>query len=181
VTPINTSQVVNYIGKKVLRTKVGSPYVVEAMKRNNAAFGFEANGGGISAEIMMSRDGGSMIIKMFNLIKRNKKSLGQLVSELPKFYIYRAKVDCPRERNKEILERVKKVFQGTRTEEVDGLKIWIDQATWILFRPSQNAPEFRVFAESKNETQTRKLAEDGIKLVKEILGTKKDDAISAKS
>ena len=48
ITPINTSQVVDYVGKPVIRTKVGSPYVVEAMEHNGATFGFDANGGGIS-------------------------------------------------------------------------------------------------------------------------------------
>ena len=53
VTPINTSQVVEHIGKKVIRTKVGSPYVVKAMKDKNIPFGFEGNGGGVSSEIMI--------------------------------------------------------------------------------------------------------------------------------
>lgn len=172
VTPINTSQVVERIGKKVIRTKVGSPYVVEAMKKHNASFGFEANGGGISSEIMMSRDGGSITIKILNLMKKTGKSLGQLVSELPKFYIYRTKVDCPWEKDEKVLERVKKEYKGIKTEEIDGLKIWVDNSTWILFRASQNAPEFRVFAESKTEKQARKLGEDGIKLVYETISAK---------
>lgn len=172
VTPINTSQVVERIGKKVIRTKVGSPYVVEAMKKHNASFGFEANGGGVSSEIMMSRDGGSITIKILNLMKKTGKSLGQLVSELPKFYIYRTKVDCPWEKDEKVLERVKKEYKGIKTEEIDGLKIWLDNSTWILFRASQNAPEFRVFAESKTEKQARKLGEDGIKLVYETISAK---------
>ncbi|PJE67597.1 hypothetical protein COU95_01510 [Candidatus Shapirobacteria bacterium CG10_big_fil_rev_8_21_14_0_10_40_9] len=169
VTPINTSQVVEYVGKKVLRTKVGSPYVVEAMKKHDVSFGFEANGGGISSEIMMSRDGGSMTIKILNLMKKTGKSLGQLVSELPKFYIYRTKIDCPWEKDEKVLEKVKKVYKGIKTEEIDGLKIWLNNSTWILFRASQNAPEFRVFAEAKDEKEARKLGEDGIELVKEII------------
>ncbi len=171
VTPINTSQVVEYIGKKVLRTKVGSPYVVEAMKKNKAPFGFEANGGGISSEIMMSRDGGSMTIKILNLMKKTGKSLGQLVSELPKFYIYRTKIDCPWEEDEKVLEKAKRVYKGIKTEEIDGLKIWLDNSTWILFRASQNAPEFRVFAEAKDEKEARKLVEDGIELVKEVIAS----------
>ena len=56
VTPINTSQVIETIGKKVVRTKVGSPYVVAKMEELNAGFGFQANGGGIFKD-MRSRDG----------------------------------------------------------------------------------------------------------------------------
>lgn len=167
VTPINTSQVVEHISKPVIRTKVGSPYVVEVMKKHRATFGFEANGGGISAEIMMSRDGGSMTIKILNLLKKQKCKLSDLVDKLPKFYLHRLKVDCPRALNKVIIKKAKTKFKGVKLEEIDGLKIWLDSTTWILFRPSSNAPEFRVFVEAKNKKKAQSLAEKGIKFVKD--------------
>src|SRR5258708_3624151 len=43
VTTIAASQVVDTIGKKIIRTKVGSPYVVGEMKKTAANFGFEPN------------------------------------------------------------------------------------------------------------------------------------------
>ena len=169
ITPINTSQVVNFLGKPVIRTKVGSPYVVEAMKKHGATFGFEANGGGISAEIMMSRDAGSTTIKILNLLKQNKKTLGELINTLPQFFLYRTKVTCPREFNSLILNQAEKKFKGIEVEKLDGLKIWLDSSTWILFRPSANAPEFRVFAEAKMKENAEKLAEEGIKFVKSLI------------
>jgi len=169
VTPINTSQVVEYLSKPVIRTKVGSPYVVAKMKETQADFGFEANGGGFSREVMLSRDGGSTAIKILNLLRQTGKSLSQLVGELPRFYLYRTKVDCPWERDAEVLVAAKARFKGIKTEELDGLKIWTDNTSWILFRSSQNAPEFRVFAEAKTQEEATKLGEDGIKLVREIL------------
>jgi len=169
VTPINTSQVVEHLGKPVIRTRVGSPYVVEAMMKNEATFGFEANGGGISAEIMMSRDGGSTTIKVLNILKKQGGSLSSLINTLPRFYLNRVKVDCPRELNQVIMKDAKKEFKGKKVEEIDGLKIWLNNNNWILFRPSSNALEFRVFAESKDEETARKLGEEGLKLVKEVI------------
>ncbi len=66
---------------------------VEAMKKYKAEFGFESNGGGISGEIFYGRDGGSTLIKMLNLLKKEKRTLSQLVSSLPQFYIFKEKVD----------------------------------------------------------------------------------------
>lgn len=169
VTPINTSQVVDQIGKKVYRTRVGSPYVVEKMKEVGATFGFEANGGTISSEIMMSRDGGSTTIKILNLMKQTGKSLKQLVEELPRFYLYRTKVDCPWELDQKVLKAAKEKFKGIKIEELDGLKIWLDETTWILFRSSANVPEFRVFAEAETQKQAIKLGQDGIQLVQETI------------
>jgi len=172
ITPINTSQVVEHLDKPVVRTKVGSPYVVEAMKKHKASFGFEANGGGISAEIMMSRDGGSTAIKILNLLKNHKSKLSSLVGTLPRFYLHRVKVDCPRDLNMTIIKEAKKKFKGVKVKEIDGLKIWLDKTSWILFRPSSNAPEFRVFAEAKNKKKAKELAEEGMNFVKNIIKEK---------
>ncbi len=173
VTPINTSQVVELLGKPVLRTRVGSPYVVEAMKKSGATFGFEANGGGISSDVMMSRDGGSTTIKMLNLLDKSGKTFSELVATLPRFYINRLKVDCPSALNITVLKEAKKSFSGVKIEEVDGLKIWIDNTTWILFRPSSNAPEFRVFVEAAEEEKAKKIIDEGISFVNNIISKTK--------
>lgn len=169
ITPINTSQVVNHLGKKIIRTKVGSPFVVKAMEENNVSFGFEANGGGISKEVMLTRDAGSMTLKILNLLKENNKTLEELVAVLPRFYLFRTKVDCPTELNKVIMDKAKAEFSGVRIEEIDGLKIWQDDTTWILFRPSHNAPEFRVFAEAADKEKVDEIGRKGIAFVKSIV------------
>ncbi len=130
------------------------------MKKHRATFGFELNGGGISAEVMMSRDLGSVTVKILNLLKESKKTLEKLVATLPKFYLHR---------NSIILEKAKTKFKGIKIEEVDGLKIWIDRSTWILFRPSSNAPEFRVFTEAKTKKKAAKLCQKGINFVKSLI------------
>jgi len=170
ITPISSSQVVDTIGKKIIRTKVGSPYVVGKMKEHKVPFGFEPNGGAISAEIMYTRDGGSMTMKILTLYSKFDGSFSSMIAQLPKFYMLRTKVDYKWELKDKILEEAKKRFKGIKVEEIDGLKIWVDDQSWILFRSSQNAPEFRVFAESAEEDKAKKLLDDGVKFVKEIIG-----------
>jgi len=169
VTPINSSSVVETLGKKVIRTKVGSPYVVGKMKEVGAMFGFESNGGGISAEIMYTRDGGSMTIKILNLLFEHGGKFSGLVSSLPKYFMFRTKVDYRWELKDRIMETAKNQIKGIKVEEIDGLKIWLDESTWILFRSSANAPEFRVFAESKDEAKARNLLKEGCDLVNKII------------
>lgn len=168
ITPIATSQVIDHIGKKIVRTRVGSPYVIEAMKQFNSKFGFEANGGGVSAEIMYTRDGGTTTIKFLNILSQSGKTFEELVGELPKFYLSKTKVDYKWELKNAILEAAKAHFVG-RVEELDGLKIWLDDSTWMLFRSSMNAPEFRIFAESKDEARSKKLLAEGLELVNNVI------------
>lgn len=170
VTPINTSSVVEKIGKKVIRTKVGSPYVLKAMKDNGACFGFEANGGGIFNE-MHSRDGGRSSVEFLNILYESKKKVSELVASLPKTYILRDKVDYKWELKDTILAKAKEEFKGLKLDETDGLKIWLDNDSWILFRSSANAPEFRVFVESKSQSQADKLLKKGLEMVNNIVKT----------
>ena len=169
VTPISSSQVIETLGKKVARTKVGSPYVIGKMKELNVPFGFEPNGGAIFAEIMYTRDGGSMTMKILEVFHKFNGSFSEMISQLPKFYMLRTKVGYKWELKEKIISEAKNQFKGIKVEEIDGLKIWLDKTTWILFRSSANAPEFRVFAESKSEQKAHKLLNDGVQFVKEII------------
>lgn len=169
VTTFSTSQVIDQIGKQIIRTKIGSPYVAQAIKENDAVFGFESNGGCFFPDLMLSRDGGSTTIKFLNIFLNQKLPMSAFVATLPKYYLYKDKVECPFEKAPFILEEAKKQIKGVRIEEIDGLKIWINENSWILFRSSKNAPEFRVFAESPSETDSQNLAQKGIELVKKLI------------
>ncbi|MEK7497328.1 MAG: hypothetical protein AAB656_00220, partial [Patescibacteria group bacterium] len=169
VTTLAASQVIDHINKEIVRTVVGAPHVLKAMKDNNARFGFEPNGGGVSAEIMYTRDGGSTVIKLLNILREKKQTLEEAVSTLPKFYISKAKVDYKWEQKDKIISEAKNHFKGQKTDARDGLKIWLDDSTWMLFRSSQNAPEFRVFAESKDEQRSKDLLKKGVDFVEGII------------
>jgi len=111
-----------------------------------------------------------MTIEVLNILAKKGSKLSELLSELPKFYIERDKIEYKWEFKDKIIEEAKSRFKGKKVEELDGLKIWVDENTWILFRSSANAPEFRVFAESKNKETAEKLLNDGLSLVKAVIG-----------
>lgn len=169
VTTISASQVVDKLDMKVYRTRVGSPYVIGEMKDKNVKFGFEPNGGAIFADSMYTRDGGTMMMKMINLFNNFDGKFSEMFDRLPKYYMARTKVEYKWEQKDKILEEVKKEFKGIKTEDLDGIKIWLDKDTWILFRSSANAPEFRVFAESLSDNNSKDLLKKGIGLVNHVI------------
>ena len=91
------------------------------------------------------------------------------VDTLPKYYMKRTKFDYKWEQQDAILKAARENIKGIKTEVTDGVKVWIDDTTWILFRSSQNAPEFRVFAESTSEYKSQKLLDSGISIVKKVI------------
>jgi phosphomannomutase / phosphoglucomutase len=54
-----------------------------------------------------------------------------------------------------------------RVEKVDGVKVWVDDKTWALVRPSGTEPIVRVFVESETKEKADATAKKFIKAVKE--------------
>ena len=142
---------------------------VAKMKEVGASFGFEANGGGIFAD-MLSRDGGRTAVEVLNILAARKGTFSDFVATLPKYFLARDKVEYEWSLKDKIIREAKEAFKGVKTEEIDGLKIWLSESTWILFRSSLNAPEFRVFAESKDKAEAEKLLKEGLELVRKMVG-----------
>lgn len=168
VSPVNSSSVLDSIGKEIVRTKVGSPFVVEAMKKYGSQFGFESNGGGINGDFMYTRDGGSSLLSILNILKWSAKPLDALLNEFPKTHILRGKFACAKENHAKILSSAAHFLTPHSIDRTDGVKLILDDNTWVLFRPSSNAPEFRVFVESNSATKAKQLITSAISFAKSL-------------
>ncbi|TSC87625.1 MAG: hypothetical protein G01um101416_440 [Microgenomates group bacterium Gr01-1014_16] len=169
VTPISTSSAIDHIGKRVFRTPVGSTNVAAKMKEVGSTFGFEANGGAVNSEIHFGRDGGTTAIKILNLLKKLNKPLSQALTNLPQYTIFRDKIDCPFSLYSKIYSQAEEIYSDKKIDNTDGVKVWLNDEEWLLFRGSGNAPEFRVFAESPDSNRSTKLGKEGLELVKSLI------------
>lgn len=176
VTPVSTSSalenVVRKEGGEVKYTKVGSPIVARVMKKVNAVFGGEENGGFIFPEHQYCRDSAMTIAKMLELLSKEKRPLSEMIKELPRYELIKVKTHCPNEKKDEVLCRIKEKVRGDPDikdmDETDGLKIHTKDG-WVLIRPSGTEPIFRIFAESKNKENAEKLMEKYRKMLDDIL------------
>lgn len=169
VTTISASSAVDHIGKRVYRTAVGSTLVAAKMKETGCTFGFETNGGGISAEIIYGRDGASTAIKMLNLLKKSEKKLSQIVDSLyPHYYFFRDKITCQVEKYAQIYAVVDDLYSNKQIDSTDGRKVYLTPDEWILFRASGTAPEFRVFVQSLEQKRASYLGQKALDLIRRV-------------
>lgn len=100
VTPVSSNSAVEKCGlfKSVIRTRIGSPYVIEGMTKAAAegfsrVVGYEANGGFLTASEIESRDGilrslptrDAVIVQLAVLLLADEKGMtvGELIATLP--------------------------------------------------------------------------------------------------
>jgi len=176
VTPVSTSscleEVVRAEGGEVIYTAVGSPIVARVMKKVNAVFGGEENGGLIFPEHQYCRDSAMTFAKMLELLAFEKKPLSELIDELPKYEVVKLKTRCPNDKKSQVMERLSEIVadesEVERIDRTDGVKIYTKNG-WVLVRPSGTEPIFRVFAESKSKAVAEELASRYKKKVDEVV------------
>lgn len=172
VTPVSTSSLIDWVCEKnkgkVIKTKVGAADVVAELLKNDAVFAFEENGGNIFSKINLCRDGGLTAVYMLNILARQKKKLSEIVSEFPKYYQFKDKINCADELKPKLMEKVKEIYSDKELIDIDGIKILFNDG-WMLLRPSGTEPIFRVFVEAQTEDRAKELMEEGLKTVNDAV------------
>ncbi len=175
VTPVSSSTLIKdtveaYKGELIL-TKVGSVTVSQKMKELNAKLGGEENGGVFYGPHQAVRDGAMTTALILNIMAETGEKLSKLVAEQPQYFIEKGKIDCPDEKKEILLQKILEQVKGENISTIDGVKIWFNDNSAILIRPSGTEPVFRLYAEAKNEEKALKLVEDYSSQLKKILET----------
>jgi len=172
VTPVSSSscveEAVTKSGGEIRYTPVGSPIVARVMKATGAVFGGEENGGLIFPEHQYCRDGGMAAAKVIELLALSGERLSSLLQEVPVYHNLKKKIPCPNEIKSKVLEGLSSEFEGQEIDTTDGVKV-LYQDGWILVRPSGTEPLFRVFAESKSQGRAKELADEGVRIITELI------------
>ena len=156
VCPVNTSIVLSMVaqdaGLQVVHTKVGSVEVSREMIKRKSPLGLEENGGFMYGPMNEVRDGAMTTALMLDMLAVANQSFSSLVTKLPQTFQHKTKFSCS---SQDVVERVVKacIEHGSprKIETTDGAKIWLDEETWLMVRPSGTEPLIRMYAESTDK------------------------------
>lgn len=194
VTPVTSNAALEECGKfvRVIRTRVGSPYVIAGMQQalnENAksVVGFEANGGvllgstidkdGRQLSALPTRDALLPILACLSTIKQTQKPL----SEIARGYGFRIALsdrlqNVPQEKSAAFLSVITQedarvqLFPATdpviRFEAIDGVKLFFKSGNAVHYRASGNAPELRCYVEASSEAQANELLTMGLEIAR---------------
>jgi len=157
VTPINSSMLIDIVASKyrakVIRIKVGSVEVSREMLRSNALLGLEENGGFMYARHIAVRDGAMSTALMLEALAVSNNSLSELNNMHRRFYQYKTKFQCSSTESLRVIEELRNDAKDKRIESIDGIKIWIDDESWVMVRQSGTEPIMRLYAEASDEVR----------------------------
>ena len=187
VTPVTSNSAVEATGffEKVLRTKVGSPYVIAAMQQaTGVVVGFEANGGVLlgapahGLEALPTRDAMLPILAVLGLARSEGKTLSELVAELPPRYAGSGRLEhVPPERSALLIEQLRSDAAAFFVElggvaavsDIDGLRFTLSTGEVLHYRPSGNAPELRCYSEAATPERAEELLRWGLAAAERVV------------
>ncbi|MBS7647258.1 phosphoglucosamine mutase [Candidatus Bathyarchaeota archaeon] len=177
VSPVSSSTLIRDIaeayGGEVVWTKVGSVTVSHTMKKLNAKLGGEENGGIFYGPHQAVRDGGMATALILDIMAETGQKLSQLLGELPRYFIEKGKVECPNKLKEKVLENLIAETKGLNIETIDGIKIWFEDKSSILMRPSGTEPLYRIYAEAKTKERAEELVREFSLKLKRIIDSVK--------
>lgn len=191
VTPVTSNSSIEGTGDfpQVIRTKVGSPYVIAGMGQGKGVVvGFEANGGvllgsdvtlnGSRLVAMPTRDALLPILSVLGAARAADQTLSQLVATLPPRIARADRLEhVPQEKSAALIERLKTdaagflKAQGTirATSTLDGMRFEFTTGDVIHYRPSGNAPELRCYTEASTAERADELLAWGLKAAEAVV------------
>jgi phosphomannomutase len=193
-TPVSCNTAVEKCGAfaHVARTRIGSPYVIEAMNGalggTEKVVGYEANGGFLTATdfsfagrlpALATRDALLVHLAVLLSARAQRTSISKLLAALPQRFTASDRLeDFPTALSKERLgalnqggaAAIAKEFPNfgkvTDVSNIDGLRITFASDEIVHLRPSGNAPELRCYTEAASEARAIKLNEEALSVLR---------------
>ncbi len=193
VTPVTSSTAVELCGSfpNIVRTRVGSPYVIEGMARvqrlgARRIVGFEANGGVLlgsaigAAVALPTRDAMLPILSVLGLSVAKSCAVSELLGGLPARFTSSGRIEhVATEVISRFLAHLSAFSALTNyftslgevgsSDVIDGVRVRLISGDVIHYRASGNAPELRCYAEAATYERSQALLAWGLKAAAEAL------------
>lgn len=190
VTPVTSNSAIEAVGtfRSVVRTRVGSPYVIDGMEDaaqdGGRVVGFEANGGvllGSEATVndrvlskLPTRDAVLPILSVLGMAAREGVSLAELVRRLPlRPALSDRLTQVPSEKSAALVARLvgepefaaayfAEAGEIAAVSTIDGPRFTLRNGDAVHYRASGNAPELRCYVEGGTSERADELLRWGL-------------------
>ena len=167
------------LGLELYERPIGFKNIAELMLEHDILIGGEESGGIGLSRHLPERDGIFINLLFLDLLAAAGKSCSQLIREMwdefGEFHYDRRDLHIPIEAGQGVVDRLKTdpppAFAGRRIQGIgtlDGVKVFLENDGWILFRQSGTEPLLRVYCEAPTEGAMKEIMAAGLKFVEQF-------------
>ncbi len=167
------------LGLELYERPIGFKNIGELMLEQDILIGGEESGGIGLSRHLPERDGIFINLLFLDLLAAAGKSCSQLIREMwdefGEFHYDRRDLHIPIEAGQSVVDRLKTdpppAFAGRRIQGIgtlDGVKVFLENDSWILFRQSGTEPLLRVYCEAPTEGAMKEIMAAGLKFVEQF-------------
>lgn len=161
---------------KLHETPIGFKYIADYMLKEDVLIGGEESGGiGIKGHIP-ERDGVLNGLLLLECVATYKKGLREILNDIMDkfgyFYYDRIDVHLTEEQKNKVQSKMKSLkpatFSGEKVVEIqdlDGIKIFLGDRSWILFRLSGTEPLLRIYCEATSPDKVKRMLGEGESII----------------
>jgi phosphomannomutase len=166
-------------GRRLYEVPVGFKYICELMLEHDILLGGEESGGIGTKLHLPERDATVCALLLMEVAAWHGKRLGELVlllhSEFGEHHYGRVDLELRPAQKARAIEH----FAGTRLtrfldwpvvrrEDLDGIKVYLGDAGWVMLRASGTEPMLRIYAETDKADTTRRILDEVTSLVRSL-------------
>jgi phosphomannomutase len=166
-------------GRKVWETPIGFKYICDRMLEGDVLIGGEESGGIGTKLHLPERDATVNALLLTEVMAWHGKRLGELVAMLEREFgsHHYGRVDLtvkPGQKEKALEHFANGKFNRlldwpiVEREDLDGIKIYLGDAGWVMARASGTEPMLRIYSETTQAATTKRVLDEVTRLVREL-------------
>jgi len=172
--PINMPTIFEQIAckynSKIIRTETDPNMLIKATIPNKVLMAGDGRGNFIFSDFHSAFDGLMALAKTIEFLSTQKVSLGNVVANLPHYFMAERRVSCTWEAKARVMRLINEKFQKHKHPDVvNGVKIELSDKKWILILPDADQPYFRITVEGETRQEAESLVDEYTRTIEKLV------------
>jgi mannose-1-phosphate guanylyltransferase/phosphomannomutase len=153
---------------KIIRTDMESDALINATYSKNVILGANGKGNFIFPDFQCAFDGMMAIAKMLEYLATQQVSLSDIAMNLPSYHVASRRVSCVWDIKPKVMRLLIEKFDNYQNHATNGIKVYLDDCTWVLILPDPDQPYFQITTEARSQADAEALADEYAQIIETI-------------
>lgn len=163
--PLVFEKIASRYSGEVIRTKVDLGHLMEVAERENVNIAADGTGSIILPRFHPTPDALFALATLLEFLALQKVKLSEIVDSIPAYHLEHREVPCPWESKGQVMRLLNEQYKDTPHDNIDGIRIWLSEQTWVLIHPDPDRPSFHVYTEASSRAEAITLAEKYARII----------------